>query len=66
VLIISSILYDAMELIESLKLVALGFGPTLAALIGISKAGLLESRKIPRKIQAGYHSFLIVKKEEAE
>lgn len=54
-----------MELIESLMWVAVGFGPTLAALVGISRAGILHIRKYGRiaKVEFGYPSS--VKKGEA-
>ena len=45
-----------MELIESAMLVALGFGPTLAALVGVSKAGIFRIHKSGRiaKVEIGY------------
>lgn len=52
-----------MELIESMMWVAVGFGPTLAALVGISKAGIFRIRKYGRiaKIEIGYPSLLLKK-----
>lgn len=38
-----------MELIESAMWVALGFGPTMAVLIGVSKAGIFRIKKHGRE-----------------
>lgn len=57
-----------MELIESVMWVALGFVPTLAALVGISKAGIFRIRKYGRiaKIEIGYPSSHGKKEEESQ
>lgn len=49
-----------MELAESLMWVALGFIPTLAALAGISKAGIFRIRKYGRiaKVEIGLKEVL--------
>ncbi len=51
--------YCLMEMIESVMWVALGFFPTLAALVGISKAGIFRIRKYGRiaKIEIGHHGL---------
>lgn len=38
-----------MEPIESLMWIALGFGPTMAVLIGVSKAGIFRIKKYGRE-----------------
>lgn len=54
-----------MELIESAMWVAVGFGPTLAALVGISKAGIFRIHKYGRiaKVEIGYPRFGRVKED---
>ena len=53
-LIIEPLVRNGMELFESVIWVSLGFGPTLAALAVISKAGIFRIRKDVRIARIAY------------